>query len=130
MSSKDRLDINITTTFIELALTTLSTWASDREHMLKNDRTGDAPYRIRNRTGCSVLIWHDQDSTARRPHEQSVQLANEETVDWRFDDLRTMREVYRLVYMNEMVLTHGLSVYQLAGTISLASNSRGSPGSL
>jgi vacuolar protein sorting-associated protein 13A/C len=93
LASKDRLDINITTTFIELALTTLSTWASDREHMLKNDRSGDAPYKIRNRTGCPILIWHDQDSTARKPHEERIQLENEETIDWRFDDLKTTREV-------------------------------------
>lgn len=93
LSSRDRLDVNITTTFVELVLTTLDMWARDGTKLLQTARGTFAPYRIRNRTGGTILIWPDIDGKASSSEQTGTQLANEETVDWRFDDWKTTREV-------------------------------------
>ncbi|KAK7064233.1 hypothetical protein R3P38DRAFT_3417731, partial [Favolaschia claudopus] len=92
LSSRERLDVNLTTTFAELAITTLNTWAKQGEHVLEKARGSYAPYRISNRTGSSVYIWPDIDGSASAKDVAAVKIPNDETVDWRFDDWKTMRE--------------------------------------
>lgn len=70
-------------------LTFLNTWNQEGEPTLRKARGGDAPYRIRNRTGGSIHVWSDIDGKS----PPAVKIAHGETVDWRFDDWKTMREV-------------------------------------
>src|ERR1700761_7115881 len=93
LSSRERLDLNLTTTFAELATTTLNTWAKQGEYVLQKARGSYAPYRISNRTGSSIFIWADADGSTSAKEITAVKIPNDETVDWRFDDWKTMREV-------------------------------------
>ena len=69
-------------------------WGKEGERVLQKARGSCAPYRIRNRTGSPIFIWSDTDgSSLVKDQAQMVQIANEETLDWRFDDWKTMREV-------------------------------------
>ncbi len=52
-----------------------------------------APYRIRNETGSSILVWSETDGTANSRDIDSTKIVNEQVIDWRFDDWKTMREV-------------------------------------
>lgn len=93
IASKESLDVNITATFVELAVTTLSVWAREGEKVLQRARGGDAPYRIRNLTGDIIQVWSDNEKESKSPHSQAMELANGDSTDWRFDDWKTMREV-------------------------------------
>lgn len=60
--------------------------------MLALARGGYAPYRISNRTGSHINIWSDTEGTNVQD-VVSMRIQNNEAVDWRFDDWKTMREV-------------------------------------
>jgi vacuolar protein sorting-associated protein 13A/C len=70
----------------------LDVWSKEGDRVLRKARGGDAPYRIRNRTGGSVHVWSDLDGLASK-NAPAVKIADGETIDWRFDDWKTMREV-------------------------------------
>lgn len=88
MTSNERLNVNVTTTLVELALATAKMIGEEGERVLKSARGSYAPYRIRNRTGSSICVWNDVEADT-----SAKQISNGKTVDWRFDDWKTMREV-------------------------------------
>jgi vacuolar protein sorting-associated protein 13A/C len=91
LSARERLDLNISTTFAELAITTLSMLGKEGEQVLQKARGTYAPYRIRNRTGLGLFVWSDIEGSAK--DTSTVKILHDQTIDWRFDDWRTMREV-------------------------------------
>ncbi|KAF8078623.1 vacuolar protein sorting-associated protein 13, partial [Lyophyllum atratum] len=92
LSARERLDVNLSTMFAELATTTLQMWGKEGEHALQKSRGAYAPYRIRNRTGSAIMVWSDIDSTLGTKDTASVKILHDQTVEWRFDDWKTMRE--------------------------------------
>ena len=92
-SARERLDINVTATFVELALATMKLLGQEGDNVLRKARGSYAPYRIHNRTGASVFIWSDLDGSSQVKDATSKQIANGKTIDWRFDDWKTIREV-------------------------------------
>ncbi|KAJ3917835.1 vacuolar protein sorting-associated protein 13 [Lentinula edodes] len=94
LSARERLDLNLSTTFAELGMTTVNLWSQEGEQILRKARGSYAPYRMRNRTGYPVFIWADNDgsSNSKESDTTGVQLSHDQTIDWRFDDWKTMRE--------------------------------------
>ncbi|KAF5314046.1 hypothetical protein D9611_006808 [Ephemerocybe angulata] len=92
LSARERLDVNLSTTFAELAVTMLNTWSQESTAMLQKPRGTYAPYRIRNRTGTPILVWSDVDSGTTTGEGEMTKVLNNQIVDWRFDDWKTMRE--------------------------------------
>lgn len=92
INSNQRLDVNVTMSFVELALATMSMLGAEGERMLQKARGSYAPYRIWNRTGYPLFIWSDTEGQGNIRETNSKQIANGKTIDWRFDDWRTMRE--------------------------------------
>ncbi|KAA1471483.1 DUF1162-domain-containing protein [Dentipellis sp. KUC8613] len=92
LSSRDRLNLNISTTFVELAMATLNTWRKEGERVLQKERGSYAPYRVQNLTGTALYVWSDPDGNAEKKHSNAVKLDNGKTIDWRFDDWKTLRE--------------------------------------
>ncbi|TFY54315.1 hypothetical protein EVJ58_g8935 [Rhodofomes roseus] len=92
VSARERLDVNITTTFIELALATIKLLGQEGDDVLRKARGSYAPYRIYNRTGSSIFVWSDLDGSSQLKDTTSKQIANGRTIDWRFDDWKTIRE--------------------------------------
>jgi vacuolar protein sorting-associated protein 13A/C len=91
LSSKRRLEVNITHTFIELAMNSLSLWNQQGEEILKTSRGSNAPFLIRNRTGCKISIWAESDDMTRNAPSSQL-LADGDDLPWRMDDWKTMRE--------------------------------------
>lgn len=91
LSSRDRLDVNVSSTAVELGLATVRSLTTDGNRVLKKARGSDAPYKIHNRTGCSIRVWTEGENA------NAIRLADDEDTDWRFDDWRAAREVCRLV---------------------------------
>ena len=93
VNSIQRLNVNVTMTFVELVFAVSSILGTDGESMLKSARGSYAPYRIWNRTGYPLLVWSDTEGSQNTKESQAKQIGNGKTVDWRFDDWKTMREV-------------------------------------
>lgn len=92
VSAQERLDLNVSTTFVELAVTSANMWGKDGQVVLQKARGSFAPYRIRNRTGSPLFVWSDDDASRSSKDASTVKIANDQTIDWRFDDWKTMRE--------------------------------------
>lgn len=90
------MDLNISTTFIELALATYNVLGKEVERVLGKARGSYAPYRIHNRTGLPVNVWSDVDGSVNTADAIMTELQDGKSIDWRFDDWRTMREVSTL----------------------------------
>lgn len=100
LSSRERLDLNLSTTFAELAITSLNMWGKEGDHVLQKARGSYAPYRIRNRTGSAIFVWSDLDGSSSSKDRTGLKILNDQAVDWRFDDWKTMREVNPYFFSN------------------------------
>ncbi|TFK77101.1 vacuolar protein sorting-associated protein 13 [Pluteus cervinus] len=87
LDARERLDMNISTTFIELFLMNLRVLSSEGQ-VLQKARGTYAPYRIRNLTGLPVMLWNDSSDT----RDQESTISPGQSLDWRFDDWKTLRE--------------------------------------
>ena len=78
---------------MQLAIITVNMLGKEGEQVLQKARGTYAPYRIRNRTGLGIFIWSDIDGSSPARDASAVEILHDQTVDWRFDEWRTMREV-------------------------------------
>jgi vacuolar protein sorting-associated protein 13A/C len=93
VESHERLDLNLSVTFVEMAISVSTAWSNEGSRILRKARGGDAPYQIRNLTGVPINVWSDADTLTRSKHTPVVKLLEDQMTDWRFEDWRTMREV-------------------------------------
>ncbi|KAF4605212.1 hypothetical protein EYR40_003995 [Pleurotus pulmonarius] len=96
MSSRERLDVNLSAAFAELVATTWKMWGKEGDRVLQRARGSYAPYRIWNRTGYPISVWAAPDANPSNKHSARVpsrtKIAHGQTVDWRFGDWQTQRE--------------------------------------
>lgn len=97
MSSQSALDVNLTSNFMELAVSTARIWNKEGDQVLKTARGSYAPYRILNKTGDAVSVWSDLDGSVNANAFSAVKVGHNESVEWRFDDWKTTREVRSLI---------------------------------
>ena len=90
LSSRKRLEINLTSSFIQTVLLFNSLISNNATRLLEKPRGSKAPFLLKNKTGYDINIWATQDSTNYL--NNSVNIKNNEEIPWRFDDLRTLRE--------------------------------------
>ncbi|KAL7343935.1 hypothetical protein BJY59DRAFT_711306 [Rhodotorula toruloides] len=88
VSSKKRLELNVTSTFIEVAMTTMSIMDREGDKVFKKPRGSNAPFLIKNRTGYPLSLWSESADAGA----QGQRLDDGDDVPWRFDDWRTARE--------------------------------------
>lgn len=112
MSSRERLDVNLSAAFAELVATTWKMWGKEGDRVLQRARGSYAPYRIWNRTGYPISVWAAPDATASNKHSARVpsrtKIAHGQTVDWRFGDWQTQREVSCRIFCCVLLFEHGL----------------------
>lgn len=123
-SSKERLELNVTSSFIELAITSYTQWTKESDRILKNVRGGDAPYLVRNRTGYPIEIWADGGKTARA----RSRIEDGAEMRWRFEDYKTLREVSRNIFLFSLPteLPSGVRLTLLRGSLPPFSTSANS----
>ncbi|KAH8926014.1 hypothetical protein BT69DRAFT_1239533 [Atractiella rhizophila] len=97
LSSNKRLELNVTSSFIELALTTMNVWATEGERVLARNRGDNSPFRIRNLTGYSIVVAPDIGKKKGKVERAAPAFAPERIpnggeIPWRFEDWKTMRE--------------------------------------
>jgi vacuolar protein sorting-associated protein 13A/C len=88
LSSRERLDLNLNTTFAELAVTAMQMWSTEGNRVLEKPRGSYAPYKIENHTGMSISL-----SSGSSTDRGILVIAEDQATDWRFDDWKAMREV-------------------------------------
>ena len=92
LTAAERLELNLTSAFIELAITSVTVWNKERHRVKEGARGTDAPFRVRNRTGLTILLWPEQ-------HDLNKQVTGVKRLDdgadvpWRFEDRRHTRDV-------------------------------------
>ncbi|UZJ53507.1 hypothetical protein CBS101457_002827 [Exobasidium rhododendri] len=93
ISSKKRLELNITTTLIETALTSAAMIEKETKSGVINDiqRGHQAPFKIRNRTGYRISLWSQQEDGKVARHG-AQHLDDGQDMPWRFGDWKLMRE--------------------------------------
>ncbi|CAO1616705.1 unnamed protein product [Parajaminaea phylloscopi] len=90
VSSKRRLELNVTTTLIETALTSMA-MLNDASAIASSSRMQhQAPFKIRNMTGYKVTVWAEHDDRKSKSRPQLLEDGAE--IPWSFDDWRSMRE--------------------------------------
>ncbi|SCV68005.1 BQ2448_126 [Microbotryum intermedium] len=99
LSSQERLELNITSTFIELGLTTQAIIGREGEKLLTRARGSQAPFLIKNRTGYAMSLWSEGNHGG-----DAHRLADGDDAPWRFDDWRAMREHLHVGSRNSLTL--------------------------
>jgi vacuolar protein sorting-associated protein 13A/C len=91
LDSKERLELNLTATFIDIVMTGAEIWGREGESFLHRKRGVTAPYAIRNFTGYSLKIWAELDDGSHSGEDHVVEDGKE--LSWRFEDWKSTREV-------------------------------------
>ena len=103
LKSSEQLDMNLSSSFVELTLSTLTLWDKEGKKVLQKARGSYAPYRLVNRTGTTIQVWSDVSGKKG----EAKRLINGEDADWRFDDWKTTREVrFIYIFVNVTTLTY------------------------
>ncbi|SNX84266.1 related to VPS13 - involved in regulating membrane traffic [Melanopsichium pennsylvanicum] len=90
ISSKKRLELNVTTTLIETGLSAMSLISEvDIQDLQQRNR---APFVIQNRTGYRISLWPEHDDRERKTKSSPQHLDDGKDMPWRFDDWKSMRE--------------------------------------
>ncbi|KAG5437684.1 hypothetical protein PCANB_000721 [Pneumocystis canis] len=90
LSSCKRLEIIITSNIITTITEMLLFLNQTQENILSKYQTFEAPYRIQNRTGYSVNLWSNS-SKDTNSKKKIHKLKNGDTISWKFEDWRQMR---------------------------------------
>ncbi|CAD6889894.1 unnamed protein product [Tilletia caries] len=88
VSSKRRLELNVTTTLIETALTYVTTINDQSIQATSNRDT--TPFELQNRTGYRIAVWPDVEDKRQRPAPQYLE--DGDNIPWRFEDWKSTRE--------------------------------------
>ncbi|KAJ9118150.1 hypothetical protein QFC22_004053 [Naganishia vaughanmartiniae] len=106
--SDKRLELNMTAAFIELAITSITLQARKEEKTRQGIETHDAPFLVRNLTGRNILVRNDVGHDSRHKSAtkaRSHQLADGESMPWRFQDPKQQRENISAASRNAFAVT-------------------------
>lgn len=90
LSADQRMELSITSAFIELGITSMTVWSKQQEK--QKDRGPVAPFRIRNRTGMPITIWPESDDLSSIPWHKRKQIEDGADIPWFFQDRQALRD--------------------------------------
>ncbi|OCF42293.1 vacuolar protein sorting-associated protein vps13 [Kwoniella heveanensis CBS 569] len=100
LTAAERLELNLSSAFIELAITTMTVWNREKDRA-KEGRGSDAPFRVRNRTGLTILLWPEA-ADLNKQVTGVKRLDDGADVPWRFEDRRHTRDNVSAVRHNSL----------------------------
>ncbi|TIB10448.1 hypothetical protein E3P92_03204 [Wallemia ichthyophaga] len=113
MSSRRRLEINLTSSFIQTALLFYSLIGNNATRLLEKPRGSSAPFLLRNHTGYDMNVWPTHDAS------NTLSLSNTSESPWRFEDLRTLREDVSASAHNSVGIQLDNTKWESVGRISV-----------
>ncbi|WWD17860.1 hypothetical protein CI109_102304 [Kwoniella shandongensis] len=100
LSASERLELNVSSAFIELAITSMTMWTKEGDRA-KEGRGTDAPFRVRNRTGLTILLWPEA-ADLNKSVTGVKRLDDGADVPWRFEDRKHTRDNVSAVRHNAL----------------------------
>lgn len=100
LTAAERLEVNLSSAFIELAITTATVWSKEGEKV-KEGRRDVSPFEIRNRTGKSLLVWSES-RDLNKQIKGVKQLDDGADVPWRFENRKQQRDNVSAVRHNAL----------------------------
>ncbi|KAK8865949.1 hypothetical protein IAR55_001098 [Kwoniella newhampshirensis] len=100
LSASERLELNLSSAFIELAITSVTMWTKEGDRA-KEGRGTDAPFRVRNRTGLTILLWPEA-ADLNKAVTGVKRLDDGADVPWRFEDRKHTRDNVSAVRHNAL----------------------------
>ncbi|RCI04898.1 hypothetical protein CU098_003059, partial [Rhizopus stolonifer] len=97
------LNLNVTHTFLESAVSTIQLLDKQRDVIYSGERGTIAPYELRNSTGYRITVWNS--TSDEEP--MLTELPNGEHIPWWFDDWRKRREMTDITSNNINVQIDG-----------------------
>ncbi|BEI82300.1 hypothetical protein CcaverHIS002_0301680 [Cutaneotrichosporon cavernicola] len=91
LSADQRMELSLTSAFIELGITSMTVYSNQQEKQPK-DRGPVAPFRIRNRTGMPITIWPESDDMSSIPWHKRKTIEDGSDLPWFFQDRKTLRD--------------------------------------
>jgi len=90
LDSKKRLELNLTASFLDIAMTSAEIWGRESQSVLHRKRGVAAPYVIKNYTGYSLKLWAELEDGSHGGEEHVIEDGKE--LPWRFEDWKSTRE--------------------------------------
>ncbi|KAH9459830.1 hypothetical protein Pst134EB_008053 [Puccinia striiformis f. sp. tritici] len=90
LDSKQRLELNMTATFIDIVMVGAEIWGREGESCLHRKRGVTAPYVIKNFTGYPLNLWAELDDGSHSGEDHVIEDGKE--LPWRFEDWKSTRE--------------------------------------
>ncbi|KAI8385604.1 hypothetical protein BD560DRAFT_383802 [Blakeslea trispora] len=87
--SNSILNLNVTHTFLESAMSTMQLLDKQKNTIYSGERGTVAPYELRNRTGYNIMVWN---STTSKEGPIIKEIKNGKNLPWWFEDWRKRRE--------------------------------------
>jgi len=91
ISAPERLEVNLTSAFVELAITSMTLWSKHTEKT-NEERGDDAPFKLRNYTGLTMLVWPES-RDLNKPVQGVKSIEDGKEFPWRFENAARAREV-------------------------------------
>ncbi len=93
--SPETLSLNIQRIFLESMYNTAALLGKERK--VTANRQVHAPYVVKNMTGYTISVWTEPNNANR--NIEMKQLEHGESIPWKFEDWKKMREVsYNFLY--------------------------------
>jgi vacuolar protein sorting-associated protein 13A/C len=103
ISAAERLEVNLTSAFVELAITSMTLWSKHGDK-IKESNGNDAPFRLRNYTGLTMLVWPESRDLNKKVSGVKS-LDDGADVPWRFENPNKAREVSLHILIHPQSLT-------------------------
>lgn len=87
--SNSILNLNVTHTFLESAMSTMQLLDKKKNTVYSGERGTVAPYELRNRTGYNIMVWNTTDS---KEGPTIKEIKNGGSLPWWFEDWKKRRE--------------------------------------
>lgn len=113
LSSRKRLEFNLTSAFIQNALLFYSLIGNNATRLLEKPRGSSAPFLLRNHTGYDMNVWATHDAS------NAMSLGSTSESPWRFEDLRTLREDVSASGHNSLGIQLDNTKWEKVGRISV-----------
>ncbi|CAO3587114.1 unnamed protein product [Absidia cylindrospora] len=95
--SNNDLNVNVSHTFLESAMTTIVMFDKQNQSNYCGERGHESPYKLKNRTGYPIHVWNNSNESSPAGEVTVSRLEDGKDLPWWFEDWRKRREMTETV---------------------------------